>query len=450
MAKAKEKVYEFPLLEDAEIMSELAEILPPKSANQLSISDLKQPNAAKWQQFYIDILCMVFELQEEQLTVLSFAELNVLPNPDIQTEFMVYLRLSKCMSRLLYTCRYTEFKLPDITNPNPQRLRKILSAIINFCRHREEIISKSDEIEKEERDALSRCNHIASAIEETRSWINAKMADKMERSKVVEEKKQAIAACQKEMEELKESQIELDKEIHHLKLKALETQKSNADEKLRIANLREDIENLNKNIVPSPQKLHREIEEQKRKLETVGGELVDLEAKLENTKQIAAQLKEKHEGLTSVTLPLRGKVQEAVKVCQGSQNQVKQLNDVIIAKKDEYATITAKLQQLERLEANKVERAMKMDLAHSTKTRLMEKEKIDVEKEKLTLEKRLEDSNATLLTSQAPLLEIRQKQYQEQKVHEERMTTLGEKVEKVISSLRHLNEREIRRFTDND
>ena len=63
MAKAKEKVYEFPLLEDAEIMSELAEILPPKSANQLSISDLKQPNAAKWQQFYIDILCMVFELQ---------------------------------------------------------------------------------------------------------------------------------------------------------------------------------------------------------------------------------------------------------------------------------------------------------------------------------------------------------------------------------------------------
>ena len=37
-----------------------------------------------------------------------------------------------------------------------------------------------------------------------------------------------------------------------------------------------------------------------------------------------------------------------------------------------------------------MERAMKMDLAHSTKTRLMEKEKIDVEKEKLTLEKRLE------------------------------------------------------------
>jgi hypothetical protein len=151
-----------------------------------------------------------------------------------------------------------------------------------------------------------------------------------------------------------------------------------------------------------------------------------------------------------VTLPLRGKVQQAVKVCEGSQNQVKQLNDIIITKKDEYATITAKLQQLERLEANKVERAMKMDLAHSTKTRLMEKERIAVEKEKSTLEKRLEDSNATLLTSQAPLLEIRQKQYQEQKVYEERMTTLGEKVEKVISSLRHLNEREIRRFNDND
>ena len=58
---------------------------------------------------------------------------------------------------------------------------------------------------------MSRCNHIASEIEETRSWINARMADKMERSKVVEEKKQAITACQKEMDELKESQIDLDK-----------------------------------------------------------------------------------------------------------------------------------------------------------------------------------------------------------------------------------------------
>ena len=55
--------------------------------------------------------------------MLSFEEINSLPHPDIQTDFMVYLRLSKCMSRLLYTCRYTEFKLPDITNPNPQRLR---------------------------------------------------------------------------------------------------------------------------------------------------------------------------------------------------------------------------------------------------------------------------------------------------------------------------------------
>ena len=61
MAKAKE--YEFPLLNDSEIVTELSEILPPQSATELSINDLKKPTASKWQKFYIDILCMVFELQ---------------------------------------------------------------------------------------------------------------------------------------------------------------------------------------------------------------------------------------------------------------------------------------------------------------------------------------------------------------------------------------------------
>ena len=59
----KAKEYDFPILSDPEILNELAEILPPHSAAQLSINDLKKPTAAKWQQFYVDILCVVFDLR---------------------------------------------------------------------------------------------------------------------------------------------------------------------------------------------------------------------------------------------------------------------------------------------------------------------------------------------------------------------------------------------------
>jgi len=439
--------WDFPLLEDPEILKELKEILPPQSADQFSINDIKKPLAAKWQKFYIDILCTVFDLQEEQLTMLTFNEISSLPHPDIQTDFMVLLRLSKCMSVLLYTCRYTEFKLPDITNPKPHRLRYILSAIVNFCRHREEMLAKSLEIEKEERDALSQCNNLAAAIEETRAWINAKKTEKMEGAKIVAEKRSAADACQKEMEELKESQTNLDAEIHQLKLKASETQKSNANDKLRIANLSEEIETLNKNIVPSPQKLHREIEDQKRKLDTVGVELVELEANLEGTTHIAAQVKETNECLVRVTSPIR-KVQQAVKACEESDNQARQLNDLITTKKDEYNNLSAKLQQLDRLEANKMERVVKMDLAHSNKTRSIDREKNEIDKEKALLEKRLEGTDAALLSSRAPLLEIQQKQYQEQKVFDERMNAIREKVDRVRAGLKDFNQREITRFED--
>ena len=46
--------------------------------------------------------------------------------------------------------------------------------------------------------------------------------------------------------------------------------------------------------------------------------------------------------------------------------------------------------QLDRLEANKAERAMKMELAHSNKCRSIDREKAEIEKEKVSLEKKLE------------------------------------------------------------
>lgn len=442
---AKAKEYEFPMLTEKDILTELAEILPPHSASQLSANDLKKPTAVKWQKFYVDILCVVFDLREEQLTMLTFNELSSLPNPELQSDFMVKLRLSKCMSRLLYTCRYTEFKLPDITKPDPTRLRRILSAIVNFCRHREEMITKSHEIEKEERDALSQCNNIKQKIEETRSWLNTKASEKVEKSKVVTEKKRLIGATEIEINALNESTAEINGEIQRLKLKASETQKSNANEKLRVANLGEEIENLNKNIVPSPQKLHGEIEEQKRKFEVCSTDLVHLQTNLEEANQIATQVKETKECLFRVTSPIR-KIQQSVKICEEAESQVKQMNENINYKKDEYNANADKLQQLDRVEANKTERAMKMEMAHSNKFRSIDRERTEIEKEKALLEKKLEGSDAALLTSRAPLLEIQQKQYQEQKVFDDRMMTARQKFDKVRAGLRDFNEREIRRF----
>jgi hypothetical protein len=60
MAQAQ---YDFPILNQEEILRELKEILPPNSAFTLSAADLKKPTPQKWQQFYIDILCEVFDLQ---------------------------------------------------------------------------------------------------------------------------------------------------------------------------------------------------------------------------------------------------------------------------------------------------------------------------------------------------------------------------------------------------
>ena len=55
-------------------------------------------------------------------------------------------------------------------------------------------------------------------------------------------------------------------------------------------------------------------------------------------------------------------------------------------------------------------------------------------------------TDAALLTSRAPLLEIQQKQYQEQKLFDERMLTVRQKFDKVRAGLKDFNEREIRRF----
>ena len=62
---------------------------------------------------------------------------------------------------------------------------------------------------REERDALSQCNNIKQKIEETRSWLNTKASEKVEKSKVVTEKKRLIGATEIEINALNESTAEI-------------------------------------------------------------------------------------------------------------------------------------------------------------------------------------------------------------------------------------------------
>jgi TolA-binding protein len=81
-------------------------------------------------------------------------------------------------------------------------------------------------------------------------------------------------------------------ETHHHKMRVAELTKANSDHKVRAATLSEQVDNLNRNIVPSPQKLQQEIQEQKNRLVTEQHDKENVRATIEETTQIAAQVRE--------------------------------------------------------------------------------------------------------------------------------------------------------------
>ena len=188
--------------------------------------------------------------------------------------------------KLLSTSGISDFKLDDVNKPDPKRLRRNLSAIINFAKFREDRQPGYVEF-TQETDGLAQQK---AKLEEENERLLTEVKDaKLQRQREAPEQQELVADNQKRevvVHDLFNRQTEVQNECQALKAELHKVQDAIREANLKLLNAKEENDALKEQIVPDPRKLRCDLAALHDAEMTEKAALRALEAKLaQNAKQ---------------------------------------------------------------------------------------------------------------------------------------------------------------------
>lgn len=125
--------YSFPILENDELLPCLEEMEIP-----LSAADLAKPTYEIVRPLFENVLTTLTGITREELNQPVFTAIDAFEFPELHDESVPCLNFFRQLGRLLSNTGVRDFNLRDVYKPETQRLRRHLSAIVNFAKFREE------------------------------------------------------------------------------------------------------------------------------------------------------------------------------------------------------------------------------------------------------------------------------------------------------------------------
>jgi hypothetical protein len=130
---AGNQVYSFPVLKASEIFACIREMQIPVSEEEIKKGDVMA--VRKIFEVFIE---NIMGTTKEEMSQPAFSGLSALNYPELHEESIPELTFFRTSSKLMNACGVYDFCLKDILTPTPKRLRRQLSAMINFAKFREE------------------------------------------------------------------------------------------------------------------------------------------------------------------------------------------------------------------------------------------------------------------------------------------------------------------------
>ncbi|KAJ3360928.1 kinetochore-associated Ndc80 complex subunit nuf2 [Kappamyces sp. JEL0680] len=140
--------------------------------------------------------------------------------------------------------------LRDILAPTPKRTRLILSALINFCKFRQERMVLFEECTDRTEALIRRRDELEGKLQDLTDKVNSVRLARAEQQPLVQELRKLTSALAADLRELKKAQTALAQDMDQLKL-----------EKSKIAEKLQDCARLSSRIVSDPAKLLQTIQD---------------------------------------------------------------------------------------------------------------------------------------------------------------------------------------------
>ncbi|GHP07139.1 hypothetical protein PPROV_000588200 [Pycnococcus provasolii] len=270
--------YSFPILTNAEILACLSELDVP-----LSEVELTKPGYEIARPMYESITVLLCGVSREEMQTPAFNAIASLGDfPELHEESLANLAFVRNLVKLLEASGVSDFSLKDIYKPDYTRLRRNLSAIINFAKFREEKLATYVELQEEAEATLEKKAALDAKAAELRAEIarirashQAEASQTAEVLEAAENLRTQVADAQKNRETL-----EAANETTRSSIAALADKTNAAKDELSRHEARKAF--LQDSVVTSPDKLTREISDLENAIERERTSVGELDKTLRN------------------------------------------------------------------------------------------------------------------------------------------------------------------------
>uniref|UniRef100_A0AAV1UAI9 Kinetochore protein Nuf2 n=1 Tax=Peronospora matthiolae TaxID=2874970 RepID=A0AAV1UAI9_9STRA len=335
--------YSFPLLKPREIFACLREMRVLVSEDEIRACD---PSAVrKILEVFIESTMGVLR---EDMTQIAFPGLPTLSYPEIHSESIPELTFYRTAQHLLAACGVHDFGLRDVLHPTPKRVRRQLSALINFAKFREERLVVFSDIAGRTDELLA----MKKTLREEKAALQRELGQLLEEQKAEEparlELQTEVAELQKEIDKFNRQQAVLrhDKDEKRDLRKKLEDTVASA--RFNKVEMEEEIERLKALIVTSPDRVKGELTTIAEALEKAKDDVLELEEKRGAVLGFI-DVYERAEKELARTFTLLGEIEQEIEACKQVKHQVKNARKRIRELQVRIAETTTRRQRLEKL-----------------------------------------------------------------------------------------------------
>lgn len=399
----------FPILPNDDIVKCINELGIP-----MSMSDLEKPTPGKIQLMYSAFLDILMGLSKEYFDAAVDACAGEADHFDMYADTLLLVNFFRNLQRLMREVGYAQFNLQDLIKPDGVRMRKILSAIINFAKFREEQFDVYLQLTDKSRENLEKHDELLQRNERLIREVEELKIRRIREEPLMAQARATNEGLKNELFELKRQQALVVGEYDKLRQekKGLTARLDNDVNLLETT--RREIQKISSRIVHSPEKLKQQ--------------LADMSSSLTNEKTFLNDKSKKTRELTA-KIDLLTTAEEDVLSCirmmeecdaglerlDGARKRVTQVEELVDKKRFEVLEFSSREEQLkgqldnarERLEKAIATLESKREATRARMDRITE-EKRSVQAERLQIDTEMEKKRALVESMQIKIIELRE------------------------------------------
>ena len=393
--------YSFPVLSNAEILACLAELDVPADEAALT-----RPTAETVRPMMEALVHLLAGTSREELATPSADAMDVLEFPELHEDSIPRQAFSRALLSLMRAAGVPDFSVRELVKPDYQRLRRSLSAVINFAKFREESLASYQELQEssegvEQRRAQLRAEAEALA-ERRRAQLDARRAEEAD-VEAVQAQCDELAA---KVAAMNKAQAKLQGEVRALKAQGVDAADRLKADKAALEEAASTQSELESQIVTSPEKLKAELEKLAQKADEERAGTAEAH---ERAKALHLQLEALSRAEEDIAKAVQAmdEAQAEVSRHKGVARQVKDVKAALKVAEDESWELEAEEQQLGRQHASTTDKLQRLENAASVKRDQAAAYVVSMEEAKAAAEASIAKDKARVAAAEQAAVEAR-------------------------------------------